>query len=207
MTDMNELIWYEDMTGIFNKDNLQNFFPSNDMNTIEKLNSFVRFSVYFSLIMFLLKKSTKVFFIPFFALIGTFIINKSGNDIIKHETFMNTNDENDEWSNDQNDQTKCKVPTETNPFMNVLITDYSQNPDRKPACDVEDIKVQRSMKKKFNKNLFTSIDDVYDKNNSYRQFYTTASTTIPNDQESFAKWLYYNEEKTCKEGNTAKCFR
>jgi hypothetical protein len=203
MIDINELIWYEDMTGMFNKDKVQNFFPSNDMNTIEKLNSFVRFSVYFSLIMFLLKKSTKVFFIPFFALVGTFIINKSGNNSTDQETFINTNDRSDELST----ETKCKVPTETNPFMNVLITDYSLNPDRKPACDVEDTKVKRSMKKQFNKNLFTSIDDVYDKNNSYRQFYTTASTTIPNDQESFAKWLYYSEEKTCKEGNTAKCFK
>jgi hypothetical protein len=173
------------------------------MNTIEKMNSFVRFSFYFSFIIFLLKKSTKVFFIPFFSLVGTFIINKSGNNIINQETFMNTSNLNDELSN----ETKCKVPTETNPFMNVLMTDYSQNPDRKPACNVEDTKVKGSMKKQFNKNLFTSIDDVYDKNNSYRQFYTTASTTIPNDQESFAKWLYFSEEKTCKEGNTGKCFR
>jgi hypothetical protein len=203
MIDINERIWYEDMTGMFNKDNLQNFFPSNDMNKIEKMNSFVRFSVYFSLIIFLLKKSTKVFFIPFFALVGTFVINKSENNIMNQEKFINTNDPNDELSN----ETKCKVPTESNPFMNVLVTDYSQNPDRKPACDVEDNNVKKSMKKQFNKNLFTSIDDVYDKNNSYRQFYTTASTTIPNDQDSFAKWLYYNEEKTCKEGNTGKCFR
>lgn len=203
MVHTNERIWYEDITGLFKKDNFQNFFPSNDMNSVEKMNSFVRFSFYFSLIIFLLKKSTKVFFVPFFALVGTVIIHKSGNgSYINQEQFMNTKNYNDEIT-----ETKCKVPTETNPFMNVLLTDYSLNPDRKPACDVQDTRVKGSMKKQFNKNLFSSIDDVYDKNNSFRQFYTTASTTIPNDQETFAKWLYFNEEKTCKEGNTAKCFR
>ena len=41
---------------------------------------------------------------------------------------------------------------------------------------------------------------------SSRQFYTNPSTTIPNDQEAFAKWLYYNPEKTCKEGNGLECY-
>jgi hypothetical protein len=31
------------------------------------------------------------------------------------------------------------------------------------------------------------------------------STTIPNNQEAFSKWLYYRKE-SCKEGNGEQCF-
>ena len=39
---------------------------------------------------------------------------------------------------------------------------------------------------------------MFGKLNSQRNFYTTPSTTIPNDRESFQKWLY-NTPQTCKE--------
>jgi len=41
--------------------------------------------------------------------------------------------------------------------------------------------------------------------NKQRQFCTIPSTTIPNDQESFAHWLYASPE-TCKE-NQKNCLR
>ena len=56
----------------------------------------------------------------------------------------------------------------------------------------------------FNKNLYRDLTDVYGKNNSQRQFYTTPITTVPNDQNSFANWLY-RSEKTCKEGDGNRC--
>jgi len=41
---------------------------------------------------------------------------------------------------------------------------------------------------------------------SKRQFYRTPSTTIPNDQTGFAKWLYQVPGKTCKE-DSSSCLR
>ena len=60
------------------------------------------------------------------------------------------------------------------------------------------------IKKKFNNNLFHDIEDVYDRKNSQRQFYTMPSTTIPNNRDTFQKWLY-KTPKTCKEGNGNQC--
>jgi hypothetical protein len=54
------------------------------------------------------------------------------------------------------------------------------------------------MDRTFGHNLFTDVDDLFGKMNSQRQFYTMPSTTIPNKQGEFAKWLYSNP-KTCKE--------
>ena len=91
--------------------------------------------------------------------------------------------------------------------MNVLMNDYVHNPKRPEACNVSKPVVEKKIKQYFENDLYMNIDDVFNKNSSYRQFYTTPSTTIPNDQEGFAKWLYFSEDKTCKEGNTKKCYR
>ena len=44
----------------------------------------------------------------------------------------------------------------------------------------------------------------FGRNISSRQFYTNPSTTIPNDQESFAKWCY-GDMPSCKDGQN--CLR
>ena len=58
--------------------------------------------------------------------------------------------------------------------------------------------------KNFNSDIFKDYNDVYDRHNSQRNFYTMPSTTQPNDQDSFKKWLY-NTPNTCKEGNGNQC--
>jgi patatin-like phospholipase/acyl hydrolase len=47
-------------------------------------------------------------------------------------------------------------------------------------------------------NLYRDVGDLYGKSNSQREFYTAPSTTIPNNQTSFAKWCY-SVGPTCKE--------
>ena len=48
------------------------------------------------------------------------------------------------------------------------------------------------------------VNDIFGKNNSQRQFYTVPGNQVPNDQGSFAQWLY-GTPKTCKEGNSIAC--
>lgn len=98
----------------------------------------------------------------------------------------------------------CTVPTKQNPFMNVLINEYEENPLRKKACFINK-QVGEYVDKYFNEDLYRSVDDIYQKNASERQYYTMPSTEIPNEQDKFAKWLYGIDGKTCKEGNALKC--
>lgn len=62
------------------------------------------------------------------------------------------------------------------------------------------------MEDNFDNKLYKNVDDAFNRNSSSRQFYTTANTTIPNDQTGFAHWLYYVNDKTCKEKNGLKCY-
>ena len=92
----------------------------------------------------------------------------------------------------QRKQKSCSVPTLNNPFMNHLILDES---DKKPACDYTK-ETKKGINSAFNTNLYQDLTDIYDKNNSQRQFYTMPVTTIPNNQKDFAK-----AEKIQKEMN------
>jgi hypothetical protein len=104
-------------------------------------------------------------------------------------------------------------PTPENPTMNVLLPEIHYNPNRKggaPAFNqtVEtDINkavkqfISKSFKdKNIHKKLFSNIGDDMMFDGSMRQWYTTANTTIPNDQNGFAQFAY-GTMLSGKEGN------
>lgn len=99
-------------------------------------------------------------------------------------------------------------PTKDNPFMNILLTDYKNNPNRESLNKKpnNNLNIKKLIDKKFSKNLYKDFSDVFEKQNSQRQYYTTPITTIPNKQKQFANWLY-DIGPTCKEGNGEKCIK
>ena len=95
----------------------------------------------------------------------------------------------------------CTWSTPENPFANPLPTDYADNPLRPPACNFDDMK--RDVRRNFNRGLVRSSLDVYEKENSQRQYYTMPTTTTFPDTKAFANFLGVTKQ-TCKE-NTAMC--
>ena len=90
-------------------------------------------------------------------------------------------------------------PTTENPFMNInLITDDKGKKAAPPSWNNE--KIQEKIEDKFGYNLYRDVGDLYGKSNDQRQYYTMPSTTIPNNQTSFAKWCY-GVGPTCKESS------
>jgi hypothetical protein len=89
------------------------------------------------------------------------------------------------------------TPTVENPFMNInLITDDKEKKAPLPSWNNDNL--QKDIEDKFGYNLYRDVGDLYGKSNSQREYYTMPSTTIPNNQTSFAKWLY-NTGPTAKE--------
>jgi hypothetical protein len=97
------------------------------------------------------------------------------------------------------------LPSPRNPFMNVLIDEIKYNPDRPEAAAVDHPSVKQTLDDYFRIQWFSDPTDVFGKNQSQRQFVTQPSTTVPNDQGSFANWLYKIPGKTCKEGGREAC--
>ena len=96
-------------------------------------------------------------------------------------------------------------PTSRNPFMNILINEMKYNPSRPEAESVSDPVVKQTVDDYFRVQWFSDPTDVFGKNQNQRQFVTQPSTTVPNDQGSFANWLYRIPGKTCKEGGREAC--
>ena len=197
--------WLDNIAILFQTDRLTEFIPNNEMNYNEKLNAIVRFSIYLSIILFLVKDNYLVFYIPIFVTVFTYFLYNNQKMKINSESF-NSDIKNKKKSLTRNNMNKyitCQKPSYNNPFMNVLQTDYKYRPTRPPACGL-DKKIKQDIENKFDVNLYKDISDIYGKTNSQRQYYTMPSTTIPNDQESFSKWLY-GTPPTCKQGNPEQC--
>lgn len=96
-------------------------------------------------------------------------------------------------------------PTSRNPFMNLLVDEYKYNPNRPAAAPADDPTIKQTMDDYFRIQWYSDPTDVFGKNQGQRQFITQPSTTVPNDQGSFANWLYKIPGKTCKEGGRDAC--
>jgi len=196
--------WTNDISILFQYDRLEFFWPKQDMHIDEKLNSLVRLALYISIALSLNSKNTNWFFLFIIALILSIVINK----------YTENHNYREHLSNKGNLKKDYVIPTKNNPFMNVLVTDYKDNPHRDSEIskhvyfdnDEERGKIQKSIKQNFKNNLYKDVSDVFGRMNSERQFYTTPITTIPNDQGGFASWLY-GRPKTCKENSGEQCYK
>jgi len=100
----------------------------------------------------------------------------------------------------------CKRPTSDNPMMNLSAVDHG-NQNVPAACNANDSEIQNDIKINFNKDLFRNVDELWEKENSQRQFYTMPNTAVPNNQKEFAEWLYkMPTSNICKEDQYA-CLR
>ena len=200
---MSERIWYQDPGHFINENNFKSFFPNRSQSFAEQLNSLMRLSIYFSLIVLLLKKDTKILFVVIFMGILTYFLYTIND---KNDTTekMFLNDKN--LYRDKHSKQVCYKPTHDNPFGNVLQSDYSHNPERAPACNITRKDVKRKVNNLFEEGLYKDVGDIFSSMSSQRQFVTNPSTTIPNDQNAFAQFLYGDVNKTCKDGNGARCF-
>ena len=201
---MDDKIWYNDLKGFIKEDKFYNFFPRSNMTYYEKINSIIRFTLYLVIILLLFKNNYKVLYILIIVLLLTYamsLVDRVEN-TEKKEEFIKQN-----VAVSKATKKECFKPTDENPYMNVLLTDYKVGSirNKREACDVENKHVKKMMGEKYDDKLFRSIGDIYTNNSSDRQFYTMPNTDIINDQTGFAKWLYDNGS-TCKQGAVEKCY-
>ena len=200
-------LWTEKISILYEKKYLFEIIPNKQFDFNRKLNSLLRLSIYYAVIVYLFdRKKSNMFYIPFVVGIATYILSRRFK-----ETFLNIT--NEQLMNDvqtgtdliKNLEGSCKTPSKDNPFMNPDISDYNTSNVIEPACTSYNNKgLQNYSEKIFNNSLFRDVNDLFGKGNSQRQFYTVPGNSIPNDQDTFAKWLYATP-KTCKEGNDLQC--
>lgn len=174
-----EVFWLKDPASLFTKYNWARFFPVDTMTVPEALNAVVRFTVYFSFLLTLVTSDTNyLLFVPVVMAGTAVVVQLYPTTQILKETFKNADK-------------LFASPQSSNPFMNVLFTDYVDQPNRPPAPDVTAPAIKESINEAFAQthDLFMDTSDKYTLNQAARQFVTQASTTIPNDFDSFQSFL------------------
>lgn len=186
-------------------DNLQELtspvlIPNNHMTTEEKLNAIIRLIMFIGIMAtFIFNDSRYILFVLIIMIISIVLYNYQYEKIQQTEKYLNDN------NLDILDNKKCVKPSKQNPFMNPNILNIKMGEEQYQACSVEKPQIQDSMKKYFFMNVFRETDDIYDKSLLERQFYTVPSTSIPNEREKLADWLY-NRGPSCKENNGVQCY-
>lgn len=198
--------WISDPSILIKKDRLIEFVPTKDMTKDERLNALGRLSVYIGIVLMLYLAKTWPLYLPIIGLAFTVFLNKmqpqpKGKPKYATGETPKTDDPNPFIPSEQ---PECIPPTLNNPFMNVLQNEYVDNPTRPAACEYEDVKDE--LESNFHYNLYQDLgDNIWEKNNSQRQFFTMPYTTIPNNQGDFANWLYKTAD-CCKVDQSA-CYR
>lgn len=200
-----DIFWLNKPNILIDPNRLNEFFPHPIMTEVEQLNAITRFSIYLGVILALIKLNLNYLYIPVVGFIVTFLIYNNNSELKKNE-----NQDRYELYKNKSKRNKNVVyvkPTFDNPFMNPNILDIHTNPNREAYSKksfIDNIEIKKEIEDKFNYNLYQDANDIFNKSNSQRQFYTTPVTTIPNKQDDFANWLYGTPD-TCKENNGYKC--
>jgi hypothetical protein len=192
--------WGNDVQVLFQKDEIYEIIPIPQMSYIQKLNALSRLIILISFIFFIFTFSIKYLIAGIFSLACIYFFYKF-NKIEKIEGFQTTL---------ENFIDENYYPTkESNPMGNVLLTEYLNNPTRKSAAPSFNPEVVVNINEKTKKmtketngfktnEVFSGLGNNIEFEESMQQFYTTASTTIPNDQGAFGDYLY-GDMSSCKE--------
>jgi hypothetical protein len=172
------------------------------MTRVEQLNALTRFFLYLGILYILFANDPEYIYIPIIGIIIIIMVY-----YIQRADMRKQIEERFDSKDGENSTRKevCVKPTKGNPFMNITMADLMDNRQRSTACVSTDPVIEDNINQNFNYNLFKNADDVFNRGYAQRQFYTMPSTTLPNDQTGFARWLY-RLPPTCKE-NQSNCLK
>lgn len=196
--------WLNDLSVLYRNEKYLEFVPTKGMGEIEMLNALTRLCIYSFIVLAALKYSYQHLSVPLVGIIFIifiYILHVKDTETFKVNSYDKQLDEANQEAIDSPEQKKsyadhkqfiesiCRRPTKQNPFMNVLVSDYNNETDP-IACNRNLKGVREQVEQTFQDNLYRSVDDVWNRENSQRQFFTMPVITVPNQQTEFAEWLY-----------------
>jgi hypothetical protein len=189
--------WFDDPQQITKTDKVLEFWPNKEQNPVDRINAASRFIIYATCIVYLTRRDPRIFVLGATLLAVLYVMYKS--EMVKESYNVNAS----------GSGLGCQMPTADNPMGNVLITDYTDAPNRLEAC------YYPSVKPLVNKYVGDRIPfdggrsgspSVYGRRNLFeRQFVTTPVSNIPGDQTGFAEWCYGKKNAPICRTNPEMC--
>lgn len=231
--------WLNEPTILFNKNYIFELWPSTYMCYEQKLNAITRLIVLITILGYILTNSIRILVVGILTLVLIFVLftikkqkitknmidegfEVKGDNVVGLYDNVNSNVISNPVTLENVLKTEFKEGNKLNPFSNVLLTQITDEPDRKSAPpafnpDVEE-DITKNVKKAVqhlnkdikntNKQLYSSLWDNFELTQSNRAFYSTPNTRVENDQSAFAQFLYsdlkYSAKESTPEGAIAR---
>ena len=227
--------WADNPNILLNLSYINEFFPSSDMSYNQKLNAITRTVILLTIAVYLITRTFRSVVFGIFSVFSIYlvhyyyILNKAKEE--RRDAFTGLDGQ--DASNDPalaalgsdadslvSPMQVFEAPTAKNPFSNVLITDVTGNPQKKPAPPAYNEQVNKSIlsaakeavmnsnpdQPDISEKLFKDLGEQLTFEQSMRQFYSNPATLTPDDQQAFAEFCY-GSMISCAEGNKFACAR
>ena len=210
--------WTENPNILLQSNYALEFFPIDTMTFNQKLNALTRLVIVMTFVAYIFTGKQRVLVVSGISLLCIFLLHYSTK---QNEGFFERDPSYEKAYSRHGplidiptNENQYQESEPSNPLSNVLVSDYDYNPDKKPAPPsftendretiLDETKKQVQLlnpgQPNIDKKLFQSTTDNLELEQSMRQFYSTANTTIPNDQGGFAEFCY-GDMISAKEGN------
>ena len=163
---------------VFQTDKLLEFWPTAKQSARERVSATTRFVIYSTCVVYLINRDPRVF------ALGVLVL------AILYYMYVSRMISDGKLRPAQGDaripgplREPVTLPTLDNPMGNVLMTDYVDKPDRPAAAWYPSMRNQVQ-------SVWSRIHPYERQRDAECNFYTVASTTIPNDQAGFAQAAY-----------------
>lgn len=179
---------------IFRTNKLLEFWPTARQSARERTLSTTRFVLYATCIVYLIGRDPRVFALGALVLAILFYMYSAN---LMNDGKMRPTTADGRIAGPLSDQ--VVLPTLDNPMANVLLTDYTDHPDRPSAAWYPSVRAEVQMQ-------MSQIHPFERLRDAERNFYTMPASTIPNDQNAFAQASFGRKfAPMCKDQGGTAC--
>jgi hypothetical protein len=229
--------WAENPNILLNPAHLTEFFPAADMTYNQKMNAITRLIILLTIAVYLLTGTFRSIVFGVLSVAAIYLVHyyyesDKKKELAKKDAFTGLGGQTSANSpalsaigGDADTMLGSPMevfdkPSAENPFSNVLVTDFTGNPHKKPAPPAYNDQTNRAIlaaakeavmnanpdQPNISDKLFKDLGEQLTFEQSMRQFYSNPSTQNPDDQQAFAEFCY-GSMISCGEGNKFACAR
>lgn len=192
------MVWFDNPQELIDHKKVLQFWPTNKQTAEERVNAASRFIIYAACFIYLIRRDPRIFVLAATVLGVLYVMYNSG--MVKEGHARPTVIE-------KNAESTCVMPTDDNPMGNMLLSDFTDRPDRPSACYHSSVKNQISNslenRTKYMPGRSRTSLPAYQANAMARQFVSNPVTAAVGDQTGFAEWCYGKKlGPTCKTDST-----
>lgn len=183
-----------DLKEIFNKDKILEFWPTSKQSARERSLATARFVIYATCVIYLINRDPRIFALGILVLSILYYLWSAN--LIKDGRVRGVQADG-QFSGPMRDA--VTLPSINNPMGNVLLTDYTDNPNRPSAAWYPSVRTEVQQQ-------WSQIHPFERVRDAERNFYTAPVSTIPNDQTAFAEASFGRKfAPMCKDQGGAAC--